>query len=454
MNNATHPVDQVLPARQMVMLGLQHMLVAYIGAIAVPLIVASALKMSQADTIVLISTALFCSGIATLMQTVGFWKFGVRLPILQGVAFSSVGPVIAIGTNPHVGFAGVCGAVIGAGIFTLLAAPFVGRLRRLFPPVVTGCIVTVIGLQLFPVAYEWVGGGRGAPHFGAPLFLFVSLVVLITILCINRYGNPLLRNLAVLIGLIVGALLACGLGMGDYSGVSRAPWVTVPVPFHFGAPVFSLVPIATMIVVMIVQMVESMGLFLAIGDITGKHISEADVVNGLRANGLASAIAGMFAAFPFIAFMENVGLVILTGVRSRWVVAVSGVLMCVIALIPKAGAVFASTPAAALGGAGLAMFGVVVAAGIQTLAKVDYENNRYNVLIVGFTLATALIPVMAPTVFKQLPDWTQPFLNSSVVIACIVSVVLNGLLNGLRDAAAGGVPPLEKSSQHTAIGGV
>jgi xanthine permease len=399
MTSTIHPVDQVLSPRQMITLGLQHMAVSYIGAIAVPLIIASALKMSQADTIVLISTTLFCSGIATLLQTVGFWRFGVRLPVLQGVAFSSVGPVIAIGTNPDVGFAGVCGAVIGAGLFTIVAAPFVGKLRRLFPPVVTGCIVTVIGLQLFPVAYEWVGGGRNTNNFGAPSFLFVSLTVVILILAINRYGNAMVRNLAVLIGMVVGGVLAWSLGMGDFGGVAKAPWLTAPVPFHFGVPVFAIVPIATMIVVMIVQMVESMGLFLAIGDIVGKTVKEQEVIDGLRANGLASAIAGMFAAFPFIAFMENVGLVILTGVRSRWVVAVSGLLMCLVALVPKAGAVIASTPVAALGGAGIAMFGVVVAAGIQTLARVDYERNRYNVMIVGFTLSAALVPVLAPTLF-------------------------------------------------------
>jgi xanthine/uracil permease len=384
----------------MLTLGLQHMAVSYIGAIAVPLIVASALKMSHADTVVLISTTLFCSGIATLLQTVGFWKFGVRLPILQGVAFSSVGPVIAIGSNPEVGFAGVCGAVIGAGLFTMLMAPFVGRLRRFFPPVVTGCIVTVIGLQLFPIAYEWVGGGRNASNFG----------------------------------MLIGAALAYGLGMGSFHSVEEAPWLTVPYPFYFGLPTFSLIPIATMVVVMIVQMVESMGLFVAIGDIVEKPVEDKQVINGLRANGLASTIAGMFAAFPFIAFMENVGLVILTGVRSRWVVAVSGLLMCSIALVPKAGAIIASMPTAALGGAGIAMFGVVAAAGIQTLAKVDYERNRYNVLIVGFTLAAALVPVLAPTLFKQLPEWSQPFLHSSVVIACLVSVLLNAALNGVSVA--------------------
>lgn len=431
MNTAIHPVDRILPKRQMITLGLQHMLVAYIGAIAVPLIVASALKMSAADTTILISTALFCSGISTILQTVGAWKFGVRLPILQGVAFSSVGPVIAIGTSPGVGFAGVCGAVIGAGLFTMVAAPLVGRLRRFFPPVVTGCIVMVIGLQLFPVAYQWTGGGSAAQQqFGALPYLCVTLFVALVILAINRFANAFVRNLSVLIGLVAGAVLACALGMGNYHSVGKAPWFTLPYPFHFGAPVFSLVPVLTMIVVMVVQMVESMGLFVAIGGIVGKDVTEEEVIRGLRANGLASAIAGMFAAFPFIAFMENVGLVILTGVRSRWVVAISGVLMCAVALVPKIGAVVASTPAAALGGAGIAMFGVVVAAGIQTLAKVDFEKNRYNVLIVGFTMATALIPVMAPEVFKRMPDWTQPFLHSGVVLACLVSVLLNAALNG------------------------
>jgi len=436
MNTAHHPVDQILPKRQMIALGLQHMLVAYIGAIAVPLIVASALKMSPADTTVLISTALFCSGISTLLQTVGFWKFGVRLPILQGVAFSSVGPVIAIGSSPDVGFTGVCGAVIGAGLFTMFAAPLVGRLRRFFPPVVTGCIVTVIGLQLFPVAYDWVGGGRDSAQFGALPYLSVTLFVTLVILAINRFAGAFLRNLAVLIGLIAGALLGCALGMGNYSSVGHAPWLTVPYPFYFGVPVFSVVPVLTLIVVMVVQMVESTGLFVAIGGIVDKEVSEDDVIRGLRANGLASAIAGMFAAFPFIAFMENVGLVILTGVRSRWVVAVSGVLMCVVALVPKIGAVVASTPSAALGGAGIAMFGVVVAAGVQTLARVDFERNRYNVLIVGFTLATALIPVMAPQVFNHMPAWTQPFLHSGVVLACLVSVALNVLLNGAHEVEA------------------
>ncbi len=227
----------------------------------------------------------------------------------------------------------------------------------------------MIGLQLFPIAYEWVGGGRHATDFGAPAYLAVAAVVLLSILLVNRYGSPMLRNMAVLVGMLVGAALAYGLGMGSFHSVQESPWLTVPYPFYFGLPTFSLIPIATMVVVMIVQMVESMGLFVAIGDIVDKPVEEKQVINGLRANGLASTIAGMFAAFPFIAFMENVGLVILTGVRSRWVVAISGLLMCSVALVPKAGAIIASMPTAALGGAGIAMFGVVAAAGIQTLGQ-------------------------------------------------------------------------------------
>lgn len=252
MTSAVHPVDQVLPIRQMLTLGFQHMAVSYLGSVAVPLIIASALQMSQADTIVLISTTLFCTGIATLLQTVGFWRFGVRLPVLQGVAFSSVGPIIAIGSNPEVGIAGICGAVIGAGFITMLAAPYVGRLRRFFPPVVIGCIVTVIGLQLLPVAYSWVGGGKNATDFGAPVFLLVGLVVLLTILVINRYGSAMMRNLAVLFGMIVGAALAYALGMGDLSSLDAAPWITAPYPFYFGVPTFAILPIATMLVVMTV----------------------------------------------------------------------------------------------------------------------------------------------------------------------------------------------------------
>ncbi|SDP68456.1 xanthine permease [Ralstonia sp. 25mfcol4.1] len=431
MSIPVDPVDQILPARAMVSLGFQHMLVSYLGAIAVPMIVAGALKMTPAQTTLLISTALFTSGIATLLQTVGFWKFGVRLPLMQGVAFGSVGPVIAIGTDPSLGFTGVCGAVIGAGVVTMFLAPVIGRLKRFFPPVVSGCIITSVGLSLFPVAYQWAGGGHDAKAFGSPMFFIVAFGTVALILFINSHGGRLVRSLAVLIGLMMGGAAAWLMGMGNFDEVARAPWFTMVTPFAFGLPTFNAGAIVTMVIVMVVQMVESMGLFVAIGDIVKRPVSEQEATAGLRANGLASAIGGMFAAFPFIAFMENVGLVIVTGVRSRWVVAVCGVMLCVVALVPKIGALFSSIPAAALGGATIVMFGVVVAAGIRTLGQVDYERKPANLSVVAITLACSLMPVIMPNLLDKLPAALQPFVHSSVIISCVVSVFLNLVLNGI-----------------------
>lgn len=436
MTSTVHPVDEILSARRMIALALQHVAVSYVGSVAVPLIIANALGFSQRDTVLLISATFFCSGLATLVQTIGFWRFGVRLPIMNGVAFSSVSAIIAIGTMPGVGIAGICGAVMMGGLFIMAIAPLAGRLRRFFPPVVTGCIITSIGLQLLPVAYQWAGGGHGSTDFGDPAFLAVALLVLAVILVLTRLGTPLLRNLSVLIGMTVGGLVAWGLGMGSLAAVHEAPWLVVPTPFQFGVPTFGFLPFLTIAIVMVVQTVESMGLFVSIGDMVEKEVTPADVADGVRANGLASSVAGMFAGFPFIAHMENVGLVILSGVRSRWVVALCGLILCVVAFLPKFGAVLAAVPAPALGGAAIAMFGIVAAAGIQALAKVDYVNNDYNMLIVALTMGIALIPTLLPTLFGQLPEWAQSILHSSVVVACLVSVTLNLVLNGTGDGDA------------------
>ena len=231
----------------------------YVGSVAVRLIIANAMGFSQRDTILLISTTFFCSALATLLQTVGLWRFGVRLPIMNGVAFSSVSAIIAIGTMPGVGIAGICGAVMLGGLFIMAIAPLAGRLRRFFPPVVTGCVVTAIGVQLLPVAYQWAGGGRGNADFGDPLFLGVALLVLVVILALNRLGSPLLRKLAVLGGMAVGALVAGLMGMGNLQPVHDAPWLIAPMPFQFGLPSFALLPFLTIAIVMVVQTVESMG---------------------------------------------------------------------------------------------------------------------------------------------------------------------------------------------------
>ena len=267
-------------------------------------------------------------------------------------------------------------------------------------------------------------------NFGTPIYFGVGMLVVAVILIVNRFGSEFVRNLSVLIGLIAGALLATALGMGNFSEVGRAPWFTMVRPFYFGLPIFDAGAIVTMIIVMTVQMVESMGLFIAIGEIVKRPLTSEQATRGLRANGLASAIGGMFAAFPYIAFMENVGLIIVTGIRSRWVVATCGLLLCCVALVPKIGAIFSSIPSAALGGAAMVMFGIVGAAGVKTLGRVDYDGNRYNLMIVAISLSVALIPVIMPSALVLMPSWLQPFIHSSVILACFFSVFLNIIFNG------------------------
>jgi NCS2 family nucleobase:cation symporter-2 len=425
------PVDQVPKPGLLFMLGFQHVLVMYVGAIAVPMIIASALKLPKEAIAVLINADLFTCGIATILQSGGFWRFGVRMPVMQGVAFSALPPILVIATSPGLGLTAVIGAVIAGGLLTMLISPVFGKLVRYFPPIVGGSIVMVVGLSLFPVGVSWVGGGRGAADFGAPHNLALAAFVFTMILVINRWLKGFWSNISVLLALATGMLVAIPFGMVNFHGVEQAPMVDMVKPFYFGWPVFDPLAIATIVIVMVIIMIESMGLFLATGDVTGKHLTAANMTDGLRANGLASVIGGVFNGFPYTIYSQNIGLVVVTGVKSRWVAVAAGVILCILGLLPKLATIVASVPLPALGGAGLFMFGVVTAAGVRTLARVDFESSRRNVYIVAATLAISLLPTFSPTLFKQLPAWIQPLLHSSILLACLTSVGLNLLFNGI-----------------------
>lgn len=266
-----HPVDQALPAPKLLTLGLQHVLVMYAGAVAVPLIIGRALKLSPQDTAFLISADLFACGIATLIQSIGFPGVGIRLPVMMGVTFASVGPMLSMAASPELGLLGIYGSVIAAGIFGILAAPFISRLLPLFPPVVTGTIILVIGISLMRVGINWAGGGlptltkvvdgvAGAfpnPAYGQLQGLAIALFVLIVILALIKWGTGFLSNVAVLLGIIAGFVVAAALGLVNFDKVAAASWVDVVLPLHFGVPTFSLVPIVTMCIVMVVVMIES-----------------------------------------------------------------------------------------------------------------------------------------------------------------------------------------------------
>jgi len=444
MQQEVHPVDQFLPVPKLLTLGLQHVLVMYAGAVAVPLILGRALKLSPEDVAFLISADLFACGLATLVQCVGFPGVGIRLPVMMGVTFASVSPMLAMAAAPDVGLLGIYGSVISAGVFALLVAPFMGRLLPLFPPVVTGTIILVIGISLMRVGINWAGGGLptltkvvdgvpGAfpnPGYGQLEGLGIALFVLLVILGLLRWFSGFVANVAVLLGIVAGAVLASLLGVMHFEKVASAAWVDIVVPFRFGTPKFQVVPIITMCIVMIVVMIESTGMFLALGDMTGRQLDQAAIARGLRADGVGTILGGIFNTFPYTSFSQNVGLVGVTGIRSRWVTATGGVIMLALGLMPKMSALVEAVPVVVLGGAGVVMFGMVAATGARILTAVDFRTNRFNLFVVAISVGFGMIPLVAPNFFRYAPDVLHPLLDSGILLAAIVSVLLNLFFNG------------------------
>lgn len=450
-------VDALLPAPKLFALGLQHVLVMYAGAVAVPLIIGGALGLDPAQRAVLINADLLACGLATLVQAFGLPGVGIRMPVMMGVTFASVAPMLAMinaakdaATKGGAAFAptevllAIYGAVIAAGIFALLAAPLIGRLMPLFPPVVTGTIITVIGISLMRIGVGWAEGpvtvfavvdGVGKvipnPNRDALDGLAIALFVLVAILALTKFARGFLGNIAVLLGIVLGGLLAFGLGKMNLAPVAKAPWFDVVLPFQFGIPTFALIPVLTMCVVMIVVMIESTGMFLALGEMTGRKVDAAALTRGLRADGVGTIIGGIFNTFPYTSFSQNVGLVGVTGVRSRYVAVAGGLIMLALGFLPKLATLVGAIPVEVLGGAGLVMFGMVAATGIRILGGVDFAANRNNLFIVAIAIGFGLIPLIAPAFFKNFPADLKPLLDSGIILTTLVAVLLNVWFNRL-----------------------
>ncbi|GGG12986.1 uracil-xanthine permease [Rhodococcoides trifolii] len=427
----THPVDEVLPVPKLAAYGFQHVVAFYAGAVLVPIIIGSAIGLTNEQLIHLINADLFTCGIASIIQSVGIWKIGVRLPLLQGVTFAGVSPVIAIAMANGGGTDGllyVYGAVIVAGLVTFFIAPWFSRLLRFFPPVVTGTVITIIGVALLPVA---VNDAVTNPitHEQDPTngrWMAYAIGTLLIIVLIQRFFKGFMATIAVLLGLVIGSAVAFVLGDMNFDGTSEASWVGFTQPFLFGAPKFSVVAIISMIVVMLIIAVETTGSVYATAEIVGKRVKKEDIAATLRADGVATVIGGTFNSFPYTAFSENVGLVRLTGVRSRWVVATAGGIMILLGLLPKTAAVVASIPSPVLGGAALALFATVAVVGIQTLSKVDFTDHR-NLIIVATSLGLAMLVTIQPTVSEGVPDWLAMLFGSGIVLGAVSAIVLNVL---------------------------
>lgn len=432
--NTRNSVDERPPLGTLLALGLQHVLVMYAGAVAIPLIIGAALKLPKEQIAFLVNADLLICGLVTLIQTVGWKGVGIRLPIMMGVTFTAIGPMIAIGSDPNVGLLGIYGATIAAGLFGLLISPVIGKMLRLFPPIVTGTEILAVGLSLMGVAVAWAGGGYGNPEFGKPLYLSVAAAVLVCILLLVRYGRGFIANIAILLGLLFGFALSFLLGQISLDELAVTPWLGITMPFHFGMPTFSFWAVAAMCIVMVVTFIESTGMFLAVGEIVGRPVTEPDLVRGFRADSIGTVLGGVFNTFPYTSFAQNVGLVSVTNVKSRWVCVAAGVILIALGLVPKLAVIVASIPPFVLGGAGIVMFGMVAASGIKVLTRVDFRGNMRNLYIVAISIGIGMIPVVSPKFFGQLPHQLAPLLESSILLTAISAVILNLFFNGLESA--------------------
>lgn len=435
-----HPVDQVLPMGQMILYGLQHVMSMYAGVVAVPLIVGNALKLPATDITYLVSAGLFISGLATILQTVGVWKIGARQPIVQGTSFAAVSTMLTVGTaaSGTDGLRAIFGALLIAGVAAFLLAPVFTQLLRFFPEVVTGTVITVIGISLLPVAIRWAAGGAGTPNFGAPKNISLAAITMAIIVVIYRFLPGYLSRVAILLGLVLGTLAAIPFGVTDFGRIANASIFQFTIPFHFGLPTFAVGAAISMFVVMLVIMTETTADILAIGQVIGKPADRDTVTGGLRADMLSTALASVLNGFSVSAFAQNVGLVAITGIKSRFVVATGGVILVVLGLFPVLGALVAIVPLPVLGGAGLALFGTVAASGIRTLSKVDFDGNA-NLVIVAFSLAMGIIPIAVPEFYDEFPAWFTVIFDSGITAAAITAVLLNWIFNiaGRTDDAEG-----------------
>ncbi len=497
--NTVHPVDERLPAPRLAALGLQHVLVMYAGAVAVPLIIGRALKLAPEQVAMLISADLFCCGLVTLIQSLGLTPFfGIRMPVMMGVTFAAVGPLAAMaGAGGPEPARTMFGAIIGAGLLAILIAPLMSRLLRFFPPVVTGTIIAIIGISLMRVGIGWAMGGPApaAQHvdvarlvemvddakaaalssnfagaagvaasapviklgpvpmqdnagYGALDNMAIAGFVLVVILLISRYGRGFVANIAVLLGIVAGCIVAAAMGKMGFDKVAHAAWFDVVTPLAFGVPRFDPVMVLTMTLVMVVVMIESTGMFLALSEITGKKLTPKDLAAGLRTDGLGTIIGGLFNTFPYTSFSQNVGLVGVTGVKSRWVCAAAGIIMIVLGLLPKMGALVESVPQFVLGGAGLVMFGMVAATGIRILANVDFKTGRNNLYVVAISIGAGMIPLVAPRWSQQMPLALHPLLESGILLTAVAAVLLNLYFNGSRADEAAAIAAARAAEAH------
>ncbi|MGJ3192180.1 purine permease [Paenarthrobacter nitroguajacolicus] len=430
-NKPERPEDKRLSIGSTFAYGFQHVLTMYGGIIAPPLIIGAAAGMSSQDIGLLIAACLFVGGLATILQTVGIPFFGSQLPLVQGVSFAGVSTMVAI-VQGGGGIQAVFGSVIVASLIGLAITPLFSKIIKFFPPVVTGTVITTIGLTLMPVAANWaMGGNAKADNYGSMANIGLAAATMGVVLLLSKVGNAAISRLSILLAMVIGTIIALVAGMADFSKVGQGDIVAFPTPFAFGAPTFEIAAIISMLIVILVTLTETSADIIAVGEIVDTKVDSRRIGDGLRADMLSSAISPLFNSFTQSAFAQNVGLVAITGIKSRFVVSAGGLILVILGLLPILGRVVAAVPTPVLGGAGVVLFGTVAASGIRTLAKVEYKNNM-NLIIVAASIGFGMIPIAAPKFYDQFPSWFATIFHSGISSAAVMAILLNILFNHFK----------------------
>ncbi|GHJ97309.1 permease [Streptomyces sp. NE5-10] len=445
---ACHPVDEKLPASRLVPAALQHIAAMYAGVVTPPLIIGQAVGLDAVGMTRLIAAGLLIAGCATILQTLGVRNFaGNRLPFVNAASSAGIAPMLAIAETSAPGhqLPAIYGAVMVAGVFCLAVGPFFGRLLRFFPPLVTGVVITLIGVTLMPVPVSWAqGGDTTAADFGAMKYLALAGFTLVVVLLFQRFGRGFVKQVALLLGLLIGTLAAIPFGMADFTALREAPVAALPAPFAFGAPEFQPAAILSLCIVMLVLMTESSAGMLALGEICERPSDGRTITRGLRTDGIATLLGPVFGGFPTSAFAQNVGVVSLTRVRSRYVVAVAGGTLLVLGAFPVLGAVVSMVPMPVLGGAGIVLFGSIAVSGIRTLSEAGLDDSS-NIILVAVALGAGIIPLAAPTFYAGFPAWAQTVLGSGISAGALVAVLLNLFFHHLGTRSRQTAPALKSS---------
>lgn len=406
-----------------ILLGLQHIFAAFGGIIVVPIVISAALGFDAKTSTALISSAILAAGVATFIQSRGIGTIGARVACIMGTDFTFVAPAIAVGGK--FGLSGIFGAtILGAGIVIILSF-FVKPLMKLFPPIVTGTVVSLIGLTLLPVSIDWAAGGAGSANYGSLKNISIALFIMIVTLLLNHYGKGLVSSASILIGMVVGYIICIPLGMVDFSSVSQASWISLPKILGYGIT-FNLQVLLPFIPAYFVTIIGTFGCLKAITEVSGIKEDEKPITAGVLSDGVGSMLAGVFGALPNTSFSQNIGLIPLTKVASRYVTMMAGILLVILGLFPKFAALINIMPQPVLGGVGIVMFGTVAAAGIQTLSGVKL-NNR-NMLIIATSIGLGLGVTFRPEFIAQLPESLKMIFSSGISTGTIVALLLNVIL--------------------------